>query len=198
LLTNFALLGSSRLGSAIRIVALQGMVLSALPLSAHEGGLTGRLVLLAVGSFIVKGAVFPRLLFRALRLAEVRREVEPYVSYIPSILAGIAALGGAFWMGSRVTLPGSAASRLVFPAALFMIFVGLFLTVARRQALMQVLGFLVLENGIYTFGVMLVGEIPMLIELGVLLDVFVAVLVMGIAVYHISREFDPKAESSRE
>jgi hydrogenase-4 component E len=54
----------------------------------------------------------------------------------------------------------------------------------------QVLGFLVMENGIYTFGVGIVAEMPFLVELGVLLDAFVAVFVMGIAVYHINREFD--------
>ena len=52
------------------------------------------------------------------------------------------------------------------------------------------LGFLVMENGIYAFGVGLVLESPLLVELGVLLDVFVAVLVMGIIIFHISREFD--------
>jgi hydrogenase-4 component E len=54
----------------------------------------------------------------------------------------------------------------------------------------QVLGFLVLENGIFTFGVGLVQELSLLVELGVLLDVFVAVFVMGIMIFHISREFD--------
>ncbi len=47
-----------------------------------------------------------------------------------------------------------------------------------------------MENGIYAFGVALVGGVPLLVELGVLLDVFVAVFVMGIAIYHINREFD--------
>jgi len=54
----------------------------------------------------------------------------------------------------------------------------------------QVLGFLVMENGIYVFGVGVVKEISLLVELGVLLDVFVAVFVMGITIFHISREFD--------
>jgi hydrogenase-4 component E len=71
-----------------------------------------------------------------------------------------------------------------------MIFTGLFLIVSRRKALMQVLGYIVLENGIYAFGVALVVESPLLVELGVLLDVFVAVFVMGITMFHLSRAFD--------
>ncbi|PJC48561.1 MAG: hypothetical protein CO035_02865 [Candidatus Omnitrophica bacterium CG_4_9_14_0_2_um_filter_42_8] len=58
------------------------------------------------------------------------------------------------------------------------------------KALTQIIGYLILENGIYFFGSILLGEQPLLVELAVLLDVFVAVFVMGIAVFHINREFD--------
>ena len=68
--------------------------------------------------------------------------------------------------------------------------VGLFLIIGRKKALSQVLGYLVFENGIYAFGVGVAYEAPLLVELGVLLDVFVAVFVMGIAIFHIRREFD--------
>lgn len=71
-----------------------------------------------------------------------------------------------------------------------MMLVGFFLIVSRRIALSQVLGYLVLENGIYILGVALVHEQPFLVELGVLLDVFVGVFVMGIMMFHINREFD--------
>jgi hydrogenase-4 component E len=67
---------------------------------------------------------------------------------------------------------------------------GLFLIIARKKALTQILGYLVLENGIYTFGAALTEHQPVLIELGILLDIFAAVLVMGIAIFHINREFD--------
>lgn len=79
---------------------------------------------------------------------------------------------------------------LMVPAGLATLLIGLFLIVSRRTAVTQVLGYIVVENGIYTFGVALVGGVPMLVELGVLMDVFVAVFIMSIAAYHISREFD--------
>ncbi len=68
--------------------------------------------------------------------------------------------------------------------------VGLLLIVSRRKAVMQTLGYLAMENGIYAFGLAFAVEEPLLVEMGVLLDVFVAVFVMGIAIHHISREFD--------
>ena len=189
-LTNLKLLASSRLGASIRVVAAQGMVLGLLPVLAHVHELSLHFAAMALGTIALKGVVFPWLLFRALREAEVTREVEPYVGYISSILVGLMALAASFWLGGRLPVTTTGVSSLLVPSALFSILAGLFLIVARKRAVNQVLGFLVLENGIYTFGVGVVAETPFLVELGVLLDAFVAVFVMGIAVYHINREFD--------
>ena len=189
-LTNLRLLGSSRLGACIRTTAVQGMLLGVLPLWLHADNLTWHIGMLALGSIVLKGAVFPWLLFRAIREAEVQREVEPFVGYNLSLIVGVAAFGAAFWLSQRLPLPDAALSSLLVPSAFFSIMAGLFLIVSRRKAVNQVLGFLVMENGIYTFGVGLVREGSLLVELGVLLDVFVAVFVMGITIFHISREFD--------
>jgi len=189
-LTNLKLLASSRLGASIRVVAAQGVVLGLLPVLAHVHELSLHFAAMAVGTIALKGVVFPWLLFRALREAEVTREVEPYVGYISSILVGVMVLAASFWLGGRLPVTTAGVSSLLVPSALFSILAGLFLIVARKRAVNQVLGFLVLENGIYTFGVGVVAETPFLVELGVLLDAFVAVFVMGIAVYHINREFD--------
>ena len=78
MLTNLKLLGSSRLGASIRVVAAQGVMLGLLPVLAHVHELSLHFAALAVGTIALKGVVFPWLLFRALREAEVTREVEPY------------------------------------------------------------------------------------------------------------------------
>ena len=189
-LTNLVLLGTSRLANGIRMVAVQGAALAVMPLLMQRHGFTPRVVALSVGSFVLKALVFPWLLRRALRIANVRREIEPYVGYNLSLGVGVAAMAVSFWVGSRLPLPDPSRSALIVPVSLFTVLVGLFLIIARRKALTQVAAYLVLENGIYAFGVALVGETPMLVELGVLLDAFVAVLAMGIAIYQISREFD--------
>lgn len=189
-LSNLWLLGSSRLVSCIRAVALQGVFLAMLLISVHQGHLTVGVWVPAVGSVVLKGMVFPWLLLRALREAQVRREVEPYVGFAQSMLLGVIALAVSLWLAGRLPLPSPPVVPLIVPVAFFSIFAGLFLIVSRRQALTQVLGYLVLENGIYVFGVSLAGENPLLFELGVMLDVFVAVFVMGITIFHISREFD--------
>ena len=189
-LTNLKLLGSSRLGASIRVVAAQGVVLGLLPILAHLHELSVRFAVLAVVTVALKGIAFPWFLFRAVREAEVTREIEPYVGYVASLVAGVLALGVSFWMCTRLPMPETIASPWLAPVALFSIFAGLFLIISRKRAVSQVLGFLVLENGIYTFGVGVAARTPLLVEAGVLLDVFVAVFVMGIAIFHISREFD--------
>ena len=187
-LTNLALLGASRIPYAVRVVAAQGIVLGVLPIVLHAPHHDVHTLLFAACAVGLKGVVFPWLLLRALREAEVRREMEPFVGYSTSLLLGIALLGVSLWLGSK--LPGEAQGprTLVVPVALSTILTGLQIIVSRRTVLTQVLGYLVFENGIFAFGVPLARQAPALVEMGVLLDVFVAVFVMGIAVFHIQRE----------
>ncbi len=188
-LTNLYLLGLSRLGACIQATAIQGLLLGLLTV-VEADVLSIHALALAIGSTALKAIVFPRLLFRALREAEVRHEVDPYVGFNLSILAGVLALGASLWLGHRLPLPVGVTTPLVVPAALFTLLTGLFLIVCRKNALNQVVGYLVLENGIYVFGVTIVNDQPLLVELGVLLDVFVAVFVMGITMFQINRTFD--------
>jgi hydrogenase-4 component E len=190
ILTNLRLLASGRIGAAIRIVALQGVLVSLVPLLA-PGHVSGwRVAGLAVGSAVLKAGVFPWLLFRALREVAIDREMRPFVGYVASSLLGVAGLAGAFLLSGRLpALPIEPAGLLV-PTALFSILAGLFLLVARRRAVTQVLGFIVLENGVFLFGAGVMPETSLLVEAGVLLDLSVAVFIMGILLFHIRREFD--------
>ncbi len=187
---NLRLLGASRLGASVRAAGAQGVLLGLMPVLAHRRALDVRLLALAAAGVALKGAVFPWLLFRALRRAKIRREVEPLVGYTPSMLFGVAAVGLGAWIAAHLPLPGPVPSRHLIPVALATMLTGLFLIVARRKAINQVIGYLVFENGIYAFGVGVAYEAPLVVEVGVLLDVLVGVFVMGIAIFHISREFD--------
>jgi hydrogenase-4 component E len=191
-IADLLLLGSSRLRSCIYVAALQGVMVSLLPVLLHGADGGGRAWALTAGGMAVKGVLFPWLLLRVLREAGVRREVEPFVGHTLSVLVGVGSLVFALWVDARLNLPVALAggSPLTVPVGLATLLIGLFLIVSRRKAITQVLGYIVVENGIYAIGVALVGGVPLLVELGVLLDAFVAVFIMSIAAYHISREFD--------
>ncbi len=190
LITNFYLLGASPLGAAIRMAGMQGVLLAGLPLLANAQNLSPHLFFLAAGSLLVKGILIPRLLLWALRDVSMRREVRPYLGFTSSLAFGVLCLAASFWLSSLILFPFSTGSRLLFPTALFMFLCGFFLIIARKKALSQVIGYLVMENGIFVFATALAAEQPLVVEMGVLLDLLVGVFVMGIAVYHINQEFD--------
>lgn len=187
-LSGLLLLGSSRLARCIRIVAFQGVLVGALTATAHEP--SPRTLILAAALAGLKGVVFPLLLARVLREADVRREVDPLVGYVASLLLGLGMLALAFSLSARLPMPAAPIASLAVPVALFTTLAGLFLIVTRRTALTQVLAYLVLENGIYVFGVSFSIGLPIGVEFAILLDLLVAVFVMGIAIFHINREFD--------
>ncbi len=190
MLTSLWLLGSSRLLSCIAVVSAQGVLLGLLPLVLRLDAPLWRLILQAAVSFGLKGVVFPLLLLRAVRSVDARREVEPLVGYSLSLVIGVALLAGSLATGIRLALPAPGMPALLVPSAMFTALTGLFVIVARRSAIVQALGYLAMENGIAAFGLALAEQEPLLVEMGTLLDAFMAVFVMGIVIFHINREFD--------
>jgi hydrogenase-4 component E len=188
-LADLALLGAGLLSTCITLVAFQGVLIALFVVVDPAGEITLRLALIAGANLALKGFVYPYLLRRAIKNAQVRREVQPFIGYTVSLVLGLVMLGIALWLGNRLPLAGGGVP-LAVPAALFTLLTGLYLVMARRNALIQCIGYLVLENGIYAFGLVTVERIPVLLELGLLLDAFVAVFVMGVAIYQIHREFD--------
>jgi len=188
LLTGFAVLGTARLSAGIRALRWQGLWLGLLPPVLHRDW-APHLLVLAIGTIIVKAIVLPRFLLWAIREASVRREETPGVGYVGSLMLGAAGVAIGFAVAERLPLAHLQVGLLV-PTALATIIFGLIVLTTRRKALSQVVGYLMLENGIYLFGVTEAARAPALVELGILLDVFVGVFIMGIVVFHISREFD--------
>jgi hydrogenase-4 component E len=188
MLLNLFVLGTSRLRSVIGASALQGVALGVLTLSAH-GERTVDVVAVAIAAVAIKGVVIPRLLHKAMRDVAIEREVQPLIGYIPSLLAG--ALGTALAVVFSETLPLVAADKqsLVMPCSFATVITGFIVLTTRRKAITQVVGYLILENGIFIMGLALLDAMPFLVEVGVLLDLFVAIFVMGIIINHISREF---------
>jgi len=187
ILINFFTLGSARLVACIRAVALQGALLALLPLATH--GLSGHALLLSVGALSFKGIFIPWLLLRAIREVRIRREVEPFIGFVPTLILGALVTAGAFIFADFLPLAAEHRAGLNVPTALATMFSGFLLLITRRKAITQVLGYLMLENGIFIFAVLLSAALPMMVEAGVLLDLLVGIFVMGIVLNQISREF---------
>lgn len=188
LLLNFVALGASRLRTLIQAVAVQGVLLGVLIVMAH-GGVTAWVLMMAGATVAMKGVVIPRMLFHAIREVVIRREVEPVVGFVASLFLG--AIGTALALLFSKTLPiaHEHVGSLVVPTALSTVLTGFLILTTRAKAITQVVGYLILENGVFIFGMLLMEAIPFMVELGVLLDLFVAIFVMGIIIHKISREF---------
>ena len=189
LLSNFTLVATSRVNKAIQIVVVQGVLLGLIPLAMGLGR-HFHILLVVAAAIAVKGWLIPFLLRRALRQVHIHREVDPYIGYTVSLMLCALGTGLSLILAHMLPLKAGTKDLLLVPAALATLFTGFLMLVSRRKALTQVVGYLVLENGIYLFGLLLVEDMPMLVETGILLDLFVGVFVMGIVINHIRTAFD--------
>ncbi len=185
---NFVILSMSRIRLLIMLVAAQGVLLGVAILFLH-GVPSYRIALFAVISSLIKGVIFPRMLFKAIRDAAIAREIRPHIGFIGSLLCGAVVTAAALLLAGSLPLATEHAESFVVPASLSTVFVGFLMMSTRLTAITQTLGFLMLENGIFIFGLTLLGAMPLLVEIGVLLDLFVLIFVMGIIIYRINQEF---------
>ena len=186
---NLLALGSGRLPSVVRAMAVQGVILGLLPL-VIERPFDWLVVLVAFVTVAVKGFVIPNLLRRAMRAANIEREIEPLIGFVPSLLLGAVGTIAAVAVARLLPLLPEHANTLVVPGAIASIFTGFLLLIGRVKAISQVCGYLIMENGIYLFGLLLIHSTPLLVESGILLDLTGGVFVIGIIVDRIQRAFD--------
>lgn len=185
--------GSSRMMALIKLMALQGALVSLTPIFLEPGvRLSNGGILFFQLMFLVKAVLIPGLLYLALTRISIKREVEPLIGYHASLVAGIilVLVAVAISRGLSATLHGE--NTLLLISAITTLGGGLFLMMSRSKALTQVIGYLMLENGIYLVGTALTkhSRSIYLVEFGVLLDLLVGVMIMGIILYNINRAFD--------
>lgn len=188
IMINLSILGTSRIRAVIRMVAMQGVLLGMISLFVHPP-LTISLVATSLVAVIIKAVVIPAIMMRALRDARIKREMEPLVGFLPSFFLGAVATGAALLFAGRLPLENAHFSSLLVPTSFATILIGFILLITRRKAISQVIGYLVLENGIFIFGLLLTETMPLAVELGVLLDLFVGIFVIGIILNHINQTF---------
>jgi hydrogenase-4 component E len=190
ILSCLLLLGSSRLHVAIRVVAVQGVLLAVLPIIRSWGDIPLGIWVLGLSTIVSKGIVLPWLMNVCLRHTGLRREIEPFIGFGASLLCGTVLLALAVWITARLQLTQGQVPLILAASSFFAMFCGLFLMVTRRKAITQSLAYLVMENGVYGIGVSMSLDFPFLVELGILLDVFVGVFLMGNLLFHLDHEFE--------
>jgi hydrogenase-4 component E len=181
--------GSSRLPGLIKVLAFQGIVVSIVPLIiGHD--MTAGGILFTIVTLAIRGIVIPLCIYLAIKKVAIRREVEPIVGYHASVLAGLGLIVAAMVVSHRFHAPSISASVLLLPTAIALLVAGMFLLMARRNAIAMVLGYIMMENGIYLVGTTFSVRALHIVEFGILLDVLAGVMIMAVILQNIKQTFD--------
>ena len=193
LLSVLLSLGSSRIMALVKIMALQGTMVSLTTLLLEQHShLSNSGIFFFQFMLLIKGMLIPSLLYMAVTRIAIKREVEPIIGYHASLLAGLGLILLAVYLTGQLALSLPGGYSLLLITAITTMGGGLFLMMSRTKAITQVIGYLMLENGIYLVGAALTKQAHnmYLVEFGILLDLLVGVMIMGIILHNINRTFD--------
>ena len=190
LLLSFAMLSQRRVVTLVNLYALQGAVLAAATLLLAWRTGEEHLYVSAALTLVLKVAFLPWLLHRLIRRLGVYWDTEPLLKVSGTMLAGLVIVVFAFSLAQPITRLASTDTRSAIGIAVSVVLLAFLMMITRRKAMSQVVGFLSMENGVF-FGAMSASYgMPMVVELGVALDVLVAVLVLGVFFFQIRERFD--------
>ncbi len=190
LIFGILLLWRRSLNAYINSFRWQSVVLAGILVMIGYFGHDSELYFVAAVLFILKGVILPRYLVRMRDSLGVTREADPYVNNATSLIVAGFLVMLAYALTRSLMLVSSLPTRGGLPLAIGLIFVGLFVILSRKKALTQIVGFLVLENGIVLLAALGTYGIPLIVEIGVFLDVLMGFLVMQVLVYHIQGTFE--------
>jgi hydrogenase-4 component E len=190
LLIAFAMLSQRRIRSLIFLFAWQGLVLAANSvIVAHSTG-QGHLYYSAFLTLLLKVIVLPMILLWLIRRLNVQWDVETLINIPTTMLVGIVLVVFAFNLALPITQLAGTITRSTLGIAIAIVLLSFLMMLTRRKAVPQVIGFLAMENGLFFAATSATYGMPMVVELGIALDVLVGVLILGIFFFQVRGAFD--------
>ncbi|NWG73206.1 MAG: formate hydrogenlyase [Rubrivivax sp.] len=190
LLLAFAMLSQRRILSLVHLFTLQGAVL--VLATAVVGYVTAQphLYVSALLTLVLKVVLIPLLLHRVVAKLNVRWDVEPLLNIPTTMLVGIALVIFAFNLGAPIAQLSSSVARGTLGIALACVLLSFLMMITRTKAVAQVIGFLAMENGLFFAATSATYGMPMVVELGIALDVLIGSLILGVFMFQIREQFD--------
>ncbi|MCD4743315.1 MAG: hydrogenase [Desulfobacteraceae bacterium] len=181
--------GASRVPGLIKVIAFQGIVVSIVPFFiGHEMALGG--TVFTIATLIIRGIIIPMSIYIAIKKVAIKREVEPIVGFHASLLFGLGLIVASTYISRELNIPSISDFTLLFPTAIALLVTGMFLLIARRNAIAMVIGYIMMENGIYLIGTTISVRARHIVEFGILLDILAGVMIMAIILQNIKQTFD--------
>ncbi len=198
LVTAIIMVGSRRMNSAIYSYIFNSLLLALV--TASVAFFTGlyHLYIAAFMALAVKSIIIPFIIFRVVDRIKMEREIEPFLS-IPSsliIAGGIIIL--TYYVVQPIPSMGTILTKHILPVSIAATLIGLFLMISRKRALLQALGLMAMENGIFLAAVGITYGMPLVVELGIFFDLVVGAIILGIFVFRMNRTFDSVSTESLE
>ena len=190
LLLSFAMLSQRRIVSLVDLLAVQGAVLAAATLLVAWRTGQGHLYFSALLTIALKVVFLPWLLHRLIRRLQVYWDTEPLLNISGTMFVGLVIVVFAFSLAQPITQLASTTMRSAIGIAIAVVLLAFLMMITRRKAMSQVVGFLSMENGLFFGAMSATYGMPMVVELGVALDVLVAMLVLGVFFFQIREQFD--------
>lgn len=198
LLIAFAMLSQRRILSLINLFALQGLVLSLSTFVVAYTTNQQHLYYSAGLTLLLKVLVLPWLLHRLIRKLNVKWDVETLINIPTTMLVGIGLVIFAFNLAAPISQLSESITRGLIGIALASVLLSLLMMLTRRKAVPQVVGFLAMENGLFFAATSATHGMPLVVELGIALDVLVATFIFGIFFFQIRETFDSLDISNME
>jgi hydrogenase-4 component E len=190
LLISFAMLAQRRTRTLIALFAWQGAILFAsTTLVAYSAGLR-HLYFSAALTLVLKVGLLPWILLRLVRRLEAQWDTEPLINIPTTLLLGVGLVIFAFGLAQPISALATTITRNTLGIALAVILLAFMMMITRRKAVTQVVGFLAMENGLFFAATSATYGMPMVVELGIALDVLVGVFILGIFFFQIREQFE--------
>jgi hydrogenase-4 component E len=190
LLLSFAMLGQRRILSLIHLYTLQGLTLVSANLVLGFVTADIHLYVSAALTLMLKVGLIPWILYRLVQRLNVKTDVEPLLNIPATLLMGIALVIIAFNVASPISQFASSVARGTLGIALACVLLSFMMMITRAKAIPQVIGFLSMENGLFFAAAAATNGMPMIVELGIGLDVLVGILILGVFMFQIREQFD--------
>jgi hydrogenase-4 component E len=189
LLSAVLILWRREMTAIVRLLCVQGVLVAALAAVLAAEHRSGQLWAVAAGLLVLKGVLLPVVVGRAMRSGGQVREVAPLVNVPASLAAGAMLTLLAYAASRPLTRLSPTPATAAIPVGLAMVFLGYFTLTTRRNALPQVAGFLVLENGTGVVALLATAGVPLIVELGAALDLLLVVLVLQVLTARLRATF---------
>jgi hydrogenase-4 component E len=190
LISTILLFQIRKISDSCGILAVQAVMLSLTAIFMWFKTGISHLLVAAIFTLLVKALLIPFILYFTIWRIDIKREVERFTTHYISLLIAVVLSAAGYYIASSLNLPSTEYGQTFLPVSVIMIFLGTFIMIDHKKAIMQGVGLITIENGIFLVAEAIAYGMPLVVEFGIFFDVLVSVIVIGILLFRIQSTFD--------